>query len=109
LADQVTSVLESFASFCSKEIQIVKLSERVPDAVSKSLLSNSPDIVVATPARAWHNIKNSALSVESLTHFVLDEADLVLSYGYSDDLQNIADAIPRGIQTILMSEWREYL
>jgi ATP-dependent RNA helicase DDX56/DBP9 len=71
--------------------------------VSKALLSNSPDIVVATPARAWHNIKNSALFVESLTHLVLDEADLVLSYGYDDDLQSIAAAIPKGIQTVLMS------
>ncbi|KAF3026826.1 ATP-dependent DNA/RNA helicase [Neopestalotiopsis sp. 37M] len=103
LADQVTTVLESFTSFCSKEIQIVKLSDRVPDAVSKSLLSNSPDIVVATPARAWHNVKNSALSLDNLTHLVLDEADLVLSYGYDDDLQSIAGVIPKGIQTILMS------
>ncbi|KAK6196859.1 Structural maintenance of chromosomes protein 3 [Pestalotiopsis sp. IQ-011] len=103
LADQVTSVLESFTSFCSKEIQIVKLSEKVPDAVSKSLLSNSPDVVVATPARAWHNVKNSALSLENLTHLVLDEADLVLSYGYDEELQSLAGVIPKGIQTILMS------
>lgn len=103
LADQVTKVIESLSAFCAKEIQAVKLSDRVPDSVSKALLSNSPDIVVATPGRAWHNIKNSALSVESLTHLVLDEADLVLSYGYDDDLQSIAAAIPKGIQTVLMS------
>lgn len=81
LADQVTKVVESLTAFCSKEIQVVKLSDRVPDAVSKSLLSNSPDIVVATPARAWHNIKSAALLVDALTHLVIDEADLVLSYG----------------------------
>lgn len=81
----------------------MKLSEKVPDAVSKSLLSNSPDVVVATPARAWHNVKNSALSLENLTHLVLDEADLVLSYGYDEELQSLAGVIPKGIQTILMS------
>lgn len=83
LADQVTKVIESFTAFCSKEIQVVKLSDRVPDAVSKSLLSDSPDIVVATPARAWHNIKSAALLADNLTYLVLDEADLVLSYGRS--------------------------
>lgn len=34
---------------------------------------------------------------------MIDEADLVLSYGYEEDIQNIAMAIPRGVQTFLMS------
>jgi ATP-dependent RNA helicase DDX56/DBP9 len=43
------------------------------------------------------------LSLENLAHFVIDEADLVLSYGYDEDLQNVAKIIPKGVQTILMS------
>lgn len=34
---------------------------------------------------------------------VIDEADLVLSYGYDEDLQNVAKTMPKGVQTILMS------
>jgi len=34
---------------------------------------------------------------------VIDEADLVLSYGYEEDLQNIKKALPNGIQTTLTS------
>lgn len=34
---------------------------------------------------------------------VIDEADLVLSYGYDEDLQNVAKIMPKGVQTILMS------
>lgn len=49
------------------------------------------------------NINNSALSLEQLSHFVVDEADLVLSYGYEDDIQGLQAAIPRGVQTFLMS------
>ncbi|KAH8653432.1 ATP-dependent RNA helicase dbp9 [Xylariales sp. PMI_506] len=103
LADQVTKVIDSFSAFCAKEIQTVKLGEKVPDAVSRSLLANDPDIVVATPARAWHNIQNSALALDKLTHLVLDEADLVLSYGYEEDLQNISASIPKTVQTMLLS------
>ena len=69
----------------------------------RSLLSNTPDIIVSTPARAWHAVSSSFLSLEKLTHLVLDEADLVLSYGYSEDLEQIAASLPKGIQTILMS------
>jgi ATP-dependent RNA helicase DDX56/DBP9 len=34
---------------------------------------------------------------------VIDESDLVLSYGYDEDLQNVAKIMPKGVQTILMS------
>ena len=71
--------------------------------MQRSLLSNSPDIVISTPAKAWHVIETSYLSLEKLTHLVLDEADLLLSYGYNDDLSNIAQSLPKGAQKILMS------
>ncbi|KAF3064178.1 ATP-dependent RNA helicase dbp9 [Daldinia childiae] len=103
LVTQVAKVLESLTSYCSREIKVSKLSDKLSDAAQRAVLSDSADIVVATPARTWHNIKNSALSVEKLTHLVLDEADLVLSYGYDEDLQNVAASLPKGLQTTLMS------
>ncbi|OTB07937.1 hypothetical protein M426DRAFT_317440 [Hypoxylon sp. CI-4A] len=103
LVTQVSKVLETLTSFCSREIKVSKLSDKLSDAAQRAVLSDSPDVVVATPARAWHNIKNSALSLEKLTHLVLDEADLVLSYGYDEDLQNVASSLPKGLQTTLMS------
>jgi ATP-dependent RNA helicase DDX56/DBP9 len=43
------------------------------------------------------------MTVDKLTNLVLDEADLVLSYGYDEDLENISRAIPKGVQAIMMS------
>lgn len=34
---------------------------------------------------------------------MIDEADLVLSYGYEQDLQSLTEAIPKAVQRILMS------
>ena len=67
------------------------------------MLAGYPEVVVATPAGAAQSLRNAALSIERLLHLVIDEADLVLSYGYDDDLQAIARAIPQGVQTSLMS------
>lgn len=67
------------------------------------MLSSSPDIVISTPARAWQNVNSSALSLKDLFCLVLDEADLLLSYGYNEDLENLAQAVPKGVQTIMMS------
>ena len=82
---------------------MINLTQKVSDAVQRSLLADSPDIVAATPARASVNLNSSSLSLENLAYLVIDEADLVLSYGYDDDLRNIAKIIPKGVQTILMS------
>ncbi|KFY07486.1 hypothetical protein V492_07101 [Pseudogymnoascus sp. VKM F-4246] len=103
LADQVFKAVELFTSFCAKDVRAINLTQKVSDAVQRSLLADAPDIVVATPARAALNINTSALSLDSLTHLVIDEADLVLSYGYDEDLQNVAKTMRKGVQTILMS------
>ncbi|KAK7429304.1 ATP-dependent DNA/RNA helicase [Neonectria magnoliae] len=103
LADQVFKAIEQFSSFCAKDIRTAKLTDKVSSAVQRALLSNSPDIVIATPSTAWHNINSSALSLEKLTHLVLDEADLVLSYGYNEDLENLSRSIPKGVQIMMMS------
>ncbi|ROT38338.1 ATP-dependent RNA helicase dbp9 [Sodiomyces alkalinus F11] len=102
LADQVFKVIESLTVFC-KSIQAVKLTDKLSATVQRSLLSTNPDIVIATPAGAWTNVSSGALPLEHLVHAVLDEADLVLSYGYEEDLQNVARSMPKGVQTILMS------
>ncbi|KAF4453960.1 ATP-dependent RNA helicase DBP9 [Fusarium austroafricanum] len=103
LADQVFKAIEQFASFCAKDISTVKLTDKVSNAVQRALLSNSPDIVISTPATAWHNVNSSALSIDKLTHLILDEADLVLSYGYSEDLENLSRSVPKGVQVMMMS------
>lgn len=103
LAEQVSKALASFSTFCDKDIRAVNLTHKVSDAVQRSLLAESPDIVIATPARALLNLNTSALSLENLAYLVIDEADLVLSYGYDEDLQSVSRAVPKGVQTLLMS------
>ncbi|KAL3298916.1 ATP-dependent RNA helicase dbp9 [Colletotrichum asianum] len=103
LADQVLKAIEQFSAYCAKDIHAVKLVDKISDAVQRSLLSNFPDIVISTPATAWRNILNDALSLEKLSYLVLDEADLILSYGYNEDLENIARKLPKGVQLLMMS------
>lgn len=93
----------SFSSFCGKDIRPVNLTQKVSDSVQRAMLADVPDIVISTPARVVSNVNNSALSLDHLTQLVIDEADLVLSYGYEDDINALAKAVPRGVQTFLMS------
>ena len=79
-----------------------------------------PDAIVATPARLRQLIdepggagakssgggkRGSALLRlrESVQLLVVDEADLLLSYGYGDDIAAIGGALPPAVQTLLLS------
>lgn len=103
LAGQVTKTVEAFAAFCGQDVRVANITMREDDAVQRARLADSPDIVVATPGRTCVNLNAGALSLDRLAHLVIDEADLVLSYGYDDDLQSISKSIPKGTQTFLMS------
>ena len=109
LAKQVSDAVSNFSAFCSKNVRAVNLNplnlnkKKISEGVQRSLLAENPDIIVATPARASLYLQSSAFSVENLAHLVIDEADLILSYGHDDDLQVIAEAVPKGVQTVLMS------
>ncbi len=66
-------------------------------------MASSPDIVLATPARAALAISTASFPADGLSLLVIDEADLLLSYGYEEDLRNVAKSIPSGVQTMLIS------
>jgi len=103
LASQVTKTIASFSAFCAQQIRTENLTRKEDDKVQRARLVDVPDIIVATPSRANTLVNASVLELDELLHLVIDEADLVLSYGHDEDLQSLSKAIPQGVQTILMS------
>ncbi|KAJ4392553.1 ATP-dependent DNA/RNA helicase [Didymella pomorum] len=103
LALQITKVAKALSTHCGQEIRIQNIAGKESEIVTKAKLADNPDIVIATPARANANINNGALSVAELGHLVVDEGDLVMGYGFKEDLDQIAQNIPKGVQIFLMS------
>ncbi|CAO2654014.1 Nn.00g107470.m01.CDS01 [Neocucurbitaria sp. VM-36] len=103
LALQITKVAKSLSAHCGQDIRIQNIAGKESEVVTKAKLADCPDIVIATPARASANINNGALSVGELAHLVVDEGDLVMGYGFKEDLDQIAQSIPKGVQMFLMS------
>jgi ATP-dependent RNA helicase DDX56/DBP9 len=103
LAEQVNASFTKFSALCSKDVRSVNLAQRVSDAVLHALLQDAPDVLVSTPARAIQNLNKGSIDLQDLSHLVIDEADLVLSYGHESDINALAQAVPRGVQTVLMS------
>ncbi|KAI9226761.1 MAG: P-loop containing nucleoside triphosphate hydrolase protein [Piptocephalis tieghemiana] len=105
LAAQVTNQLDTLTVYCRKLVSVVNVAtSTVPALLQGPLLAANPDIVIGTPARIVEHLTSGSLNLSSsLETLVVDEADLVLSFGYSDDVKSILDHLPRIHQSLLMS------
>jgi ATP-dependent RNA helicase RhlE len=61
------------------------------------------DIVVGTPGRVCDLLATGELRLNTVSRFVLDEADRMLDLGFIRDIRRIAAAIPAARQTALFS------
>ncbi|TNY24405.1 P-loop containing nucleoside triphosphate hydrolase protein [Rhodotorula diobovata] len=77
------------------------------ERIERMQLADRPEIVVATPSRALAHLRAETLHLEHLDYLVIDEADLILSYGHSsDDIRSILSGpwgLPKVYQSFLMS------
>ncbi|XP_074581377.1 DEAD-box ATP-dependent RNA helicase 16 [Curcuma longa] len=107
LCQQVYSEALSLLEFCRVQLKVVQLTASMPLTEMKTALAGPPDIVVSTPACISTSISKGVLQAssikDSLSMLILDEADLLLSYGYEDDLKSLVSNVPRRCQCLLMS------
>ncbi|XP_052098234.1 probable ATP-dependent RNA helicase DDX56 [Mytilus californianus] len=104
LCNQAYKNLMELTSCCSREIKCVDVSPKVPLLTQRPKLMEKPDIVVGTPTRILAHIQAGNLSIkDTLEMLVIDEADLVFSFGYEDDVKAIIKQLPKIYQAFLMS------
>lgn len=107
LCQQVYSETSLLLELCRAQLKIVQLTSSMTGADLKTALSGPPDILVSTPACIQACFSKGVLQPksvqDSLSILILDEADLLLSYGYENDLKSLSAHIPRRCQCLLMS------
>jgi ATP-dependent RNA helicase DDX56/DBP9 len=116
LARQISSCVAELTSSCGRVIRCADVSASNSDSFSKAdagkddlasqkaLLADRPDIVVGTPSRVLAHLEAGNLTLkDSLELLVIDEADLVFSFGYESDLKGILSRLPSIYQAVLTS------
>ncbi|KAJ2780119.1 ATP-dependent DNA/RNA helicase [Coemansia javaensis] len=104
LAEQVTNYAAGLTRFCDRDVAVVNIAGSAPLHVQAPLLAEQPDVVVSTPAKIMkHLVARSIDLSQSLEMLVIDEADLVLSFGYEDDIKGIVARLPKIHQSMLLS------
>ena len=66
-------------------------------------LKQHPEIIVATPGRLLDLMWDGHIDLREVEVVVLDEADRMLDMGFTDQLNQIIDALPPGRQSFLYS------
>lgn len=113
LCSQVYKTLQSLVYYCDEIVSVAVLSaartgrgekSQQELARQKAMLRDRPDVIVATPAGLLGHVRAGDVDLKSsLETLVVDEADLVLSFGYTGDIEEIMKSMPKICQGFLMS------
>jgi ATP-dependent RNA helicase DDX56/DBP9 len=132
LCTQVYKTLQQLTYYCDDIVSIAVLSVGLGGSAAaaasqqqhknknndelerqEAMLRDQPDVIVATPNALLTHIRRSNNSrngkcptldlKSSVETLVVDEADLILSFGYSNDITEIVKSLPRIYQGMLMS------
>lgn len=118
LARQITVVLRDLLYYAPSHgpghISILNLahssssvgseSEGASLTLQRSQLQAHPTIVISTPSKLLLHLPSEPNLLRELQFLVIDEADLMLSFGYGEDMTRLArDYLPTTMQSFLMS------
>lgn len=105
LCRQTAKICKELNFYTSKEISVLDLTEEVQ--FMKKFLLEKPEIVIATPSKLLQQLKSVNLNpalADTLRFLVIDEADLMFSFGYQADMNELLGLLPKGeCQTFLAS------
>lgn len=104
LCAQISDHIKSLCSYCSREVRCVDLAVQTEVEAQKPILATMPDIVIGTPNKILNHLKAKSMNLkESLEFLVIDEADLVFSLGYEEEMKEITDYFSESYQAFLTS------
>uniref|UniRef100_A0A8C8SDG0 Probable ATP-dependent RNA helicase DDX56 n=1 Tax=Pelusios castaneus TaxID=367368 RepID=A0A8C8SDG0_9SAUR len=104
LGQQVLQMIRQLTTYCSRDVRVADISGQVDMSAQRPILMEKPDVVVGTPSRVLAHLQAHNLNLRhSLEVLVLDEADLLFSFGFEEDLKNLLCHFPKIYQSFLMS------
>lgn len=103
LAKQVADSIKSYAVHFNGKIKTIAVFGGVSANTQMLALRGGTNILVATPGRLLDLISSNAIKLDKVNTLVLDEADRMLSLGFTEELSALLALLPNKKQTLLFS------
>jgi len=103
LAKQVADSIKSYAVHFNGKVKTLAVFGGVSANTQMLALRGGTDVLVATPGRLLDLISSNAIRLDKVSTLVLDEADRMLSLGFTDELAELLALLPKKKQTLLFS------
>ncbi|KAJ3030016.1 UNVERIFIED_CONTAM: ATP-dependent DNA/RNA helicase [Siphonaria sp. JEL0065] len=111
LAHQVSRTMKELCVYVKESVRTVNIATTDGSlSILRPLLQETPDVIITTPSRLLPFLESESgqsplvILKEHLESLVIDEADLLLSYGATDvDLRTILGKCPKQMQSYLIS------
>ncbi|MGO2088745.1 MAG: DEAD/DEAH box helicase [Oceanisphaera sp.] len=102
LAAQINAVLAPLSQAVNLSQLMVSGGVDIHKQIT-ALAQHTPQLLIATPGRLLDLLNQQQVSLSSVKHLVLDEADRLLDMGFWPDIQRILHALPALQQRLLFS------
>ncbi len=102
LAIQVAESFKNYGQYL-KKLNVLPIFGGQDYAIQLKQLSKGAQIIVGTPGRVMDHVRRGTLKLETISNFVLDEADEMLNMGFLEDVEWLLEGIPEQRQIALFS------
>ena len=101
LAIQTENVIKELSKYMECKTHVCVGGNSVRNDID--IIKNGVHVVVGTPGRIFHMLRDRYLDITSLKLLILDEADQILDRGFKEQLYDIFRYIPQDSQIGLFS------
>ena len=101
LAAQISDCFHDYAKYT--DLRHCVIFGGVKQNPQTEALRRGVDILIATPGRLLDLMNQGFIHLDSIRHFVLDEADRMLDMGFIHDIKRLLPKLPKERQTLFFS------
>jgi superfamily II DNA/RNA helicase len=103
LAIQVGESLRNIANHMDVSVRISVVFGGVALNPQLMAMRGGTNLIIATPGRLLDLVSHNAVSLSTVKHYVLDEADRLLDMGFQEELRAIEKLLPQDKQNLFFS------
>jgi ATP-dependent RNA helicase RhlE len=101
LAQQIAEAFDAIGK--KTGVNVLALFGGVDQDPQIKALNGNVEVLVSTPGRMFDLISQGYVDLNHVTHFIIDEADLMLDLGFNDDIRDVLRHLPRKRQTLFFT------